>query len=144
MTEGNGQQNGQPTWEQRKFTALDRQRRALELRRAGKDYRTIAAEIGYANPGNAFKAVAQALKALVREPARHVLQLEVGRLDALLDRLWPHVDCETPDLKAVDRVVKVMERRAALLGLDAPKGLLVGDITDRRWKVYAGFNPEDV
>jgi len=44
--------------------------------------------------------------------------LELLRLDELLNALWD--TAIAGDLKAVDRVLKVMERRAKLLGLDAP------------------------
>ena len=62
--------------------------------------------------------MASALKATLREPADEVRDLEVARLDAMLLPLWRRV--QQGDERAVDRALKIMERRARLLGLDAP------------------------
>ena len=58
----------------------------------------------------------RALKKTLQEPADEVRTLEVERLDSLLNGLWQrrHV----PEI--TDRILRIMERRAKLLGLDAP------------------------
>ena len=99
--------------------AVDRQRRALELRRQGASYSTIASRLGYANKGGAHKLVRRALRATLQEPADELRRLETERLDALLRALWHKAIAGHG--AAIDRVLKVMERRANLLGLDAPK-----------------------
>lgn len=49
----------------------------------------------------------------------HEVASEIVRLDAMERALWPKVlAC---DLQAFDRQLRIMERRAKLLGLDAPK-----------------------
>jgi hypothetical protein len=101
--------------------AHERHLRALELRKAGATYRVIAEQLGYADPKGAHKAVASALKATLREPAAELRELELTRLDAMLLALWPEVSAGGE--KAVDRALKIMERRARLLGLDAPTRL---------------------
>ena len=58
------------------------------------------------------------LRAEIADSADSVIELEVQRLDAMLDRLWPKV--ENGDEKAVNTALRVMERRAKLLGLDSP------------------------
>lgn len=93
----------------------DRQRRALELRREGRNYDEIAAEMGIAAP-SAHRLVSSALKALVAEPARDVQRLEVERLDTLLSAVWPLATAG--ELPAIDRALRIAERRARLLGLD--------------------------
>jgi hypothetical protein len=45
--------------------------------------------------------------------------MEVERLDAVLMAIWAQV--KQGNLSAVDRYIKVAQRRAELLGLDAPK-----------------------
>jgi hypothetical protein len=97
--------------------AHERHLRALELRKAGATYETIAGQLGYANASGARKAVASALKATLREPAEELRTLELARLDAMALALWRRV--QDGDEKAVDRVLRIMERRARLLGLDA-------------------------
>jgi hypothetical protein len=108
----------EPVTSKRRLAAAERQRQALELKKAGADYRTIAERVGYAGPAGAYKAVTTALKALVQEPAEELRTMEVARLDQMLLGLWPKAI--KGDTWAVDRVLKIMERRAALLGLDAP------------------------
>ena len=101
---------------QRQVDALDRQIKALELRASGMRYQDIADKLGYKTPGGAYKAVKSALIKTLREPADELRNLEVERLDALLIDLWPnkHKPIYT------DRILRIMERRAKLLGLDAP------------------------
>lgn len=57
----------------------------------------------------------------VEDSAEAVRTLELQRLDDMLKSLWPLVARSNPDLKAMDRVLKLMERRARLTGLDSPQ-----------------------
>ena len=102
---------------QRQIDALDRQMKALEKRKAGLSFFAIANDLGYATPGGAYKAVMTALKKTLQEPADELRKLETDRLDELLEKLWPH----RSKPMYVDRILRVMERRAKLLGLDAPQ-----------------------
>jgi hypothetical protein len=103
---------------ERLIASTERQRKALELRTSGLDYRSIAERIGYGSVASAHKAVQVALKKTLQEPADELRTMEVARLDQMLLGLWPKAI--KGDTWAVDRVLKIMERRAALLGLDAP------------------------
>jgi hypothetical protein len=96
----------------------ERKLQALELRKAGATFQQIADQLGYRSASGAFNAVKAALKATLREPADELRELELTRLDAMLLPLWRRV--QSGDEKAVDRVLRIMERRARLLGLDAP------------------------
>lgn len=98
--------------------ALDRQLTALRLRRAGVPYADIAKELGYAGRDGAHRAVKAALRKTLQEPADELRALELERLDALQMALWPRA--QKGDKVAIDQVLKIMERRAKLLGLDAP------------------------
>lgn len=99
-----------------KISAAERQRQALELRKAGLSYDLIARRLNYRSRSGAYKAVQTALKKMLREPADELRQLELERLDAMLLGLWPQA--QRGNQGAVDRVLKIMERRAKLLGLD--------------------------
>lgn len=103
---------------QRRLEAIENQRKALELRKAGVTFVVIAEQLGYRGPSGAYRAVMSALKRTLQEPADEVRTLELERLDALLLALW--AQAKQGQQGAVDRVLKVMERRAKLLGLDAP------------------------
>src|SRR6266542_3076396 len=103
---------------ERFLAAHDRQLRALELRKKGRDYRYIATSLEYAGPSGAYQAVMTALKETLREPADEVRKLELDRLDAMLTAIWPLA--LAPDLKAQEQVLRLMDRRARYLGLDSP------------------------
>lgn len=95
-----------------------RQLQALELRRAGVDYQTIADKVGYTNKGTAYAAVQAALRRGFVEPAKELRELEADRLDRLQAAVWSAAI--RGDVKAVDRVLRISDQRAKLLGLNAP------------------------
>jgi hypothetical protein len=97
----------------------ERRRQALELRKAGYTFEAIAKAIGYKDHSGAYRSVQTALKQLVAQPAAEVRELELARLDQLLLGLWPRAIAGHE--KAVASVLRIMERHADLLGLDAPK-----------------------
>jgi hypothetical protein len=105
----------------------DRQLQALALRKDGRDYRYIANQLEYAGPSGAYQAVMTALKETLREPAEEVRALELDRLDCMLAAIWPQA--LSGDLKAIDSTLRLMDRRARFLGLDAPVRVdIEGDI----------------
>lgn len=96
--------------------SLQRRARALELHLAGASYDTIATQVGYASKSGAHKAVQEALTALGSPaPVGEALETELARLDAMLTGLWPKA--RRGDVQAVDRVLKIGERRGQLLAL---------------------------
>jgi hypothetical protein len=105
-----------------------RQTEALRLRQSGMTFQEIADVLGYADPTGARGAVLAALQTTVVEPNNEMRSLELTRLDALLAALWP--TALAGDQGAIDRVLKIQERRAKMLGLDAPPKMPVGDIDE--------------
>ena len=94
--------------------AEENQARALELHLAGATYETIAKAIGYSNRSGAHKAVQAALSDLGRYSVDDdVIETELARLDAMLTGLWPKA--RRGDVQAIDRVLKIGERRSLLL-----------------------------
>jgi len=116
----------------KKVSGLQREQQALDLRVMGKSYMQIAQILGISKAG-AHNATVRAIKKLqtaTNEAAEQVRELEVQRLDKMLAIVMAQV--EMGDLGAVDRALKIMARRASLLGLDAPERLQQsGDITFR-------------
>lgn len=121
---------------------VERDARAVELRRSHMNYRQIAAEMGFTAVSSAYEAVQRGLADTVAETNDEVRRQEVERLDDLAraalavltkthivvsqgrvvldpDTGQPLVD-DGPVLQALDRLLKIQERRAKLLGLDAP------------------------
>lgn len=98
----------------------DRRLQALEMRKGGGSYRAIARQLGISE-AQAYRDVARGLKDIAELQAavsEDVRTLEIERLDALL--LPMYQQARQGNQGAVDRVLRIMERRARLLGLDAP------------------------
>lgn len=103
----------------------DKRDRALDLRKEGKTYQAIATELGLQSKSRAHELVQEALQDLRennREKARQVRDLELVRLDAMIEKLWSKID----QPRVVDSILRIMQRRADLLGLDAPKNIRLG------------------
>jgi hypothetical protein len=100
----------------------ERDARALELRKAGSTFQQIADLCGYANAPRAHEAITKAIRALPREAAAEVRALELERLDRLTLAVWD--SARDGDRGSIDTVLRLMKRRACLLGLDldAPLG----------------------
>lgn len=56
---------------------------------------------------------------MTQEMSNELRELEVQRLDEFLRALWPKIQTGNP--RAIETALKVAERRAKLLGLDAPE-----------------------
>lgn len=130
----------------RRVSAKIRQDRALALRVAGATFEQIAntplsaddPRPLYSSRQRAHEAVNKALRELAAEAegkSKELRTLELQRLESMQVSLWPAtrptraVKCENPDCGwtlyrevdqgAVDRVLKIMERRSKYEGLDA-------------------------
>lgn len=99
----------------RRATAAEKRKQALELRRAGLTYDDIAAAVGYANKSVAYKSVKAAIADITRESAQELLSLELERLDDMQAGLYK--GARSGDPAAVDRVLKIIDQRARFLGL---------------------------
>lgn len=102
-----------------KPSAAEKQAACLNLRKQGYSFDEIAEQLGYANASGPWKAVEKALRKLIQEPAEELRRLELERLDVMLKSLWPFILKGSP--RHIEIGLKVMDRRAALIGLDAPK-----------------------
>lgn len=98
--------------------------RALELRMEGMKFDDIATELGYNSKQAAFDAVSRELRAITREPAEEVLRLDLERLD----RMWGvhYLNAQAGDAIALSACMRIMERRAKLLGLEVNKTEVTG------------------
>ena len=90
------------------------------MRKRGMSYAEIGNAMGISESG-AYGCVSRALKALkaqATESAEEERDLELARLDKLLK--IAEAAAESGDLAAIDRVLRIQERRSKYLGLDAP------------------------
>jgi hypothetical protein len=136
-----GTRGGNGRFERNPDTAA-RDAQAARLRTRGLTYRQIADELGFAGPGKAHEAVKRVLAETVQDAADDLRAVELERLDQMyqaalkvletehyaishgkviyLEDGGPPLADDGPVLAAMDRLLKIQERRAKLLGLDAP------------------------
>lgn len=132
----------------------------LELRKRGLAYRAIAAQTGY-DVKTVHEAVKRCMAAVTEEPAQEVRQLELERLDDMWTAVMKVLEAkhftvsqgrivylgdepledDGPVLAAVDRLLRIQERRSKLLGLDsAVKQEISGGVTYQ----VVGVDPEEL
>ena len=97
---------------------VDKEVKVLELRRAGLTWQRIAEETGYADHTGAYAAYKRAIKRTMQQPADELREAELDRIDRLQLALWPKA--MKGDNASINTIVRLMERRARLLGLDTP------------------------
>lgn len=97
---------------------VDKELRVLELRRMGMTWQRIAEQVGYADHTGAYAAYKRAIKRTLQQPADEIREQELDRIDRLQLALWPNA--MKGNSQAVSTIIRLMERRARLLGLDMP------------------------
>lgn len=101
-----------------KVPAAIRREKTLELRASGRSIRAIADELGVSK-SQVQRDIEKELKAAAegrKKIAGLIIDLELAKLDALEEKAWERI--RHGELSAIDRVLRSMERRAKLLGLD--------------------------
>src|SRR5664279_1487701 len=89
---------------------IEKQARALQLVRQGHSYDEIAADLGYANRGSAYRLTQNALRATVDRLAEDHLGYELARLDALQLAHWEAATTGR-EVKAAYLVLKIIDAR---------------------------------
>lgn len=99
----------------------ERRVQVLALRKAGMSYRAIATRVGASidTVWSDVQAELSELNALTAEHAEDVLTLEMRRLDDLQVQVTNILQAG-PTPRAIDTAIRLMERRAKMLGVDAP------------------------
>lgn len=114
---------------------IEREKRVLELRRGGLTFDLIAERVGYASASGAHKAYISACRRIVVEDVNAIRNAEIDRLDIAQAAIWADVvnGADAPTrARAILALMKIMERRARLLGLDMPtKSQVEVNIHDR-------------
>lgn len=103
--------------------AADRRRKAIQLRRAGATYEQIAEalEVSVSRCRQYVREALVAIEKEIAETASEVKQLELERLDNMLRIIEPKVAAAAADgdWRPMQMQLRIQERRAKLLGLDA-------------------------
>ena len=97
---------------------LAKELKVLDLRRAGFTFQRIAEETGYRQPSGAQRAYKRIMDRTKPQAVEEHRWQELDRLDRMQVALWPRA--MKGDDKAINTIVRLMERRARLVGIDAP------------------------
>jgi len=109
----------EPTPEEKAAELEAKEAKVLELRRAGFTFQRIAEEVGYATPSGAQRALERIMTRNVPQAPEEFRWQELDRLDRMQVALWPRA--MKGDDRAIGTIVRLMERRARLVGIDAPQ-----------------------
>ena len=97
----------------------------MALRYSGKSLADIGAEQVPPVSAQAIHAlIGRALGHMPQQTTAEIRLLEANRLDVMQSALWPA--CLLGDLGAITTVLKIMCRRAAMMGLDLQRGSSYG------------------
>jgi Homeodomain-like domain-containing protein len=102
----------------RRLTAKQRRQAAFEARKRGYTYERIGRMLGISRQA-AYKTVKSELVKIelkTAETAEEIKRLELERLDALQNAFWEKAI--SGDEKAANHILRIMERKSRLLGLD--------------------------
>ncbi len=104
-------------------------------------YREIGAELDI-DPSTAYDAVQRAVQMIPTEGAAEAKQVMLDEMDRMSRHLWGVVECQHsddgPGLKAIAQLLRVQERKARLMGLDAPTQRAVDVITHEMFMQMIG------
>lgn len=121
--------------QQKKLKASVRRLKALELRKEGKSYQEIATILNtsfaqvYTDIGVVLR---KEIEKRTKTQLNQVVQLEIERLDALFEKAWKEI--KTGNIVAIDKALKIMERRSKYLGLDAPAKSVFGEDPEKPFR----------
>lgn len=96
---------------------MERDAKLLDLCRARVPYEEVAEQLGYKNARTVSTRYHKLISRRLRDSTDAVIDQELDMLDAMANALWPKV--AVADIKAVEAMLKVQERRAKYKGLDA-------------------------
>jgi hypothetical protein len=97
---------------------LDKEIKIIELRRAGVTWEKIALEVGFKNASGAYKMYQRAAERMIRPHLDEYRDMQLDRLERMHMAVWPAA--KEGDLRAIDTALRIGDREAKLLGLDAP------------------------
>jgi hypothetical protein len=109
----------EPTPEEKAAELEAKEAKVLELRRAGFTFQRIAEEVGYATPSGAQRALERIMTRNIPQAPEEFRWQELDRLDRMQVALWPRA--MKGDDRAIGTIIRLMERRARLVGIDAPQ-----------------------
>jgi hypothetical protein len=116
----------------------------IEMRMAGASLERIGEEIGLSHEGVRYHQQAWlAEQTPSAEQTEELRQLQAAQIDALTAKLWPML--ATEDYLAVnDRIVKLMDRKARLMGLDLERNVNISVLpTAEQFARFLGWDDQE-
>ena len=110
----------------KQIKASDRQVQALEMRKLGQSFTSIAKELNFHDASGARKAVYRALKKVTQVPAEGLIRIQMERLEMLLSKHMP--SAINGDLKATEIVMKIIYQECKMVGIEQPQTRIDRDI----------------
>ncbi|MFE9844684.1 hypothetical protein [Streptomyces goshikiensis] len=101
-------------------STAERRGKAIRMKIEGATYTEIAAALGYSGRNAACADIRRALEKHVIEEGLAIeawRELELARIDSLQQAIWPEAMEGNP--RAIEAALKILDRRAKLLGLDS-------------------------
>ncbi len=95
---------------------------AIELRKAGWTNEEIAANLGYSSANAVSSDISATLRRVTYSAAEEYRNLNLERLEVGIRAIWEKY--VAGDYAAIDRVIKLIDREAKLLGLDPQQATL--------------------
>jgi len=105
---------------------IDREQEVVKLRRGGLTWDLIGERLSV-HPTTAQKAYERALARVVKDDVIAIRHIETERLDLAQSAIWGKV--LQGDNASIQSLMRIMERRAKLLGLDQPTRIQAEVIT---------------
>jgi hypothetical protein len=117
---------GRPKGQPPKPDVIAKEQEIVKLRRGGLTWDLIGERVKL-SPSGAQKAYDRSLARVVAEDVQAIRQLETERLDLAQSAIWGKV--LQGDNPSIANLLRIMERRAKLLGLDQPTRIQAEMIT---------------
>jgi len=111
---------------------LDKENKIIELRRTGATWAQVANALGYAGASGAYKAYQRAADRMVHPKLDEYRDIELATLDSLQLQIYQDARENNNgrlELRQIDRVLAIHDRRARVLGLNAPDKLQAEVVT---------------
>ena len=102
----------------RRLDAAEKQRRAVELRMAGRTFQEIADTLGYSTHSGAINAVKDALQKTLGVPSAEFRELTLERLTKILQVQWPNM--LRGEVSAAKVCLQAIGDMRQLMGVDTP------------------------
>jgi hypothetical protein len=112
---------GKPKGAAGKAEVIQREAEIIRLRRGGLTWDMIAERTGYSSGLSARAAYERGMARYVQADVNELVQLESERLDIAQAAIWQNV--LAGDNPSIISLMRIMERRAKLLGLDAAQNI---------------------